>query len=237
MSGCGGRARLADEPCLEVRTKARIIRVATAVGDILARAWNLHAPFPSCRGEAMSLFWGAAATRKACRRSPQWFSPDLWRGGESGWGWKKLLDRVFFDANVVFSGLYAPGGPPARLLDAYVENRIVMVLSQQVLTELVRTLQAKIPRALPALYLLLSTNPPEILEDPPLAAIAQWARVVHPADAPIVAAATAGQVECLVTGNAWHYRGGMQAAAAAGLSIVTPGEMVAVLEGGEESGS
>lgn len=62
--------------------------------------------------------------------------------------------RVFFDSNVIFSGLYSREGPPARLLEAYTRGRLEMVISQQVLAEVVRTLEAKIPQALPVLYLL-----------------------------------------------------------------------------------
>ncbi len=134
--------------------------------------------------------------------------------------------RVFFDTNVIFSGLYAQGGPPAKLLDAYVEQRLVMVVCQQILTELIRTLQEKLPQALPSLYFLLASIPPEILNDPPPAVIARWAQVIHASDAPILAAALSGQVEYLVTGNIRHFG---RAGSIPGLAIVTPAQLVAEL--------
>lgn len=63
--------------------------------------------------------------------------------------------RFLFDTNVIFSGLYSPHGPPGRLLDRYADGELAMVVSRQVLGELVRTVENKLPQALPALYLLL----------------------------------------------------------------------------------
>ncbi len=137
--------------------------------------------------------------------------------------------RVFFDTNVIFSGLHVQGGPPARLLQAYVEGHLVMIVSSQVLEELVRTIQIKLPHALPRLYLLLASNPPEILANPDEHDVARWTQVIHPADAPILAAAVAAQVDYLVTGNTRHFVDDPAVAGQSGLRIVTPAQLVNLL--------
>jgi putative PIN family toxin of toxin-antitoxin system len=137
--------------------------------------------------------------------------------------------RVFFDTNVIFSGMYAQSGPPARLLHAYAEGRLIMVLSSQVLEELVRTIRIKLPHALPGLYLLLASNPPEIFADPDEDDVARWTQVIHPADAPILAAAAAARVDYLVTGNTTHFVDNRAVAGQSGLRIVTPAQLVNLL--------
>jgi predicted nucleic acid-binding protein len=137
--------------------------------------------------------------------------------------------RVFFDTNVIFSGVYAQSGPPARLLHAYAEGRVIMVLSSQVLEELVRTIRIKLPHALPGLYLLLASNPPEIFADPDEDDVARWTQVIHPAGAPILAVAAAAEVDYLVTGNTRHFIHDPTVASQSGLKIVTPAQLVQLL--------
>jgi len=137
--------------------------------------------------------------------------------------------RVFFDTNVILPGLYAQGGPPARLLHAYAEGRLIMVLSSQVLEELVRTIQIKLPHALAGLYLLLASNAPEIFADPDEDDVARWSQAIHPTDAPILAAAVAAHVDYLVTGNTRHFVDNPAVAGQSGLSIVTPAQLANLL--------
>jgi putative PIN family toxin of toxin-antitoxin system len=138
--------------------------------------------------------------------------------------------RVFFDTNVIFSGLYREGGPPAELLDSYAANKLTLVVCGQVLEELVRTIEEKIPQALPALYLLLSSTPPEIVADPGAEEVTRWAQIIHQEDAPILAAAIAAEVDYLVTGNTKHFIADPEVARKSGLTIVTPAQLVDVLE-------
>lgn len=83
--------------------------------------------------------------------------------------------------------------------------------------------------ALPALYLLLSTSPPEVIEDPPPAEIARCARLIPAPDAPILAAAIVAQVDYLVTGNTRHFALSSELVGQAGLAIVTPSQLVSLL--------
>ena len=109
--------------------------------------------------------------------------------------------RVFLDTNVIFSGLYSDSGPPARTLRLHAQRLILIVISRQVLAELVRTLRRKLPAALPALRTFLLNAPPEVIPDPPHGAVATLQPSVNPMDAPIIAAALSSGAEFLVSGD------------------------------------
>ena len=63
--------------------------------------------------------------------------------------------RVFLDSNVLFSGFHSPTGPPGIILRCFVEGKLVVVVSKQILQEVVRTLRKKLPEALWRLLLML----------------------------------------------------------------------------------
>jgi len=52
------------------------------------------------------------------------------------------------------------------MLEHFIEGRLRMVVSQQVLDEVIRATKAKLPEALPALRNLLVNAPPEVWKDP-----------------------------------------------------------------------
>ncbi len=133
--------------------------------------------------------------------------------------------RVFLDANVIFSGLCSAQGAPAVLLKLFVEGRLRVVISQQVLEEVVRTIGRRLPEALPSLRKLLLSVPPEIAEDPPPEDIAFWAQVVHADDAGVLAAAVAARPDYLVTGDR-HFFANPGIAEKSGLRIVTPAQFL-----------
>ena len=47
--------------------------------------------------------------------------------------------RPFVDTNVLYSGLYSSRGAPAELLKRHADGKLTIVISRQVLEELVRT--------------------------------------------------------------------------------------------------
>ena len=109
--------------------------------------------------------------------------------------------RVFLDTNVIFSALYSPTGPPADILRLHIDGRIQMVVSQQVLEELAHTIAAKLPAAAAAVQTLLFSAPPEVVPDPPLAAVKRRSQLVGPLDAPVIAAALEAGADYFVTGD------------------------------------
>jgi len=100
--------------------------------------------------------------------------------------------RPFFDTNVLFSGLYSSRGAPAELLRRHVDGTIAIVISRQVLEELVRTVNNKAPRVTPLLHRFLSSTPPELTADPLDAQVKRVSAFLNTTDAPILARANPG---------------------------------------------
>jgi len=142
----------------------------------------------------------------------------------------KPKPRVFLDTNVIFSGLYSSKGAPGILLELFVKGEINVVVSQQVLEEVVRTIKEKLPEALPALRRLLVNMPPEVMPDPSPEEIKHWAGKLSTADAAILAAAVAAQPDYFITGDN-HFLQNRNIIEKAGLHIVTPAQFLELLEG------
>jgi putative PIN family toxin of toxin-antitoxin system len=137
--------------------------------------------------------------------------------------------RVFLDTNVIFSALYASVGAPNAILEAYLRGQIEVVVSRQVLEELVRTVRQKRPQLVTRLYFFLQQAPFEVQPDPSPDEVTRWEQVIHSADAPILAAAIAARPDFLITGNKRHFTS--EVATLAGLEILSPSEFVEILTG------
>ncbi len=133
--------------------------------------------------------------------------------------------RVFLDSNVIFSGMYSSAGAPGVILERFIEGKLSVVISQQVLDEVVRTIKEKLPEALPALRRLLMSAPPEITKDPAPEEVTRWAETVHIEDARILAAAIAAQPDYMVTGDR-HFLEDPGIAQKSGLHILTPAQLL-----------
>jgi uncharacterized protein len=142
--------------------------------------------------------------------------------------------RVFLDSNVVFSGLYSPEGAPGAILEHFVKGSIRVVVSQQVLEEVVRTIRAKLPGALPALRELLMSVPPEVVADPGPQDIKYWMKKLPLGDAAILAAAIGAQPDYFVTGDK-HFTEDQSIARETGLQIVSPADLLRLLEQDNEA--
>jgi len=125
--------------------------------------------------------------------------------------------------------LYSSEGVPGIILERFIEGKLRVVISQQVLEEEVRTIKEKLPEGLPSLGRLLVSVPLEIREDPDPEEVARWAEVIHPEDAGILAAAVAVQPDYLVTGDK-HFFENPSIVERTGLQIVTPAQFLARLE-------
>ena len=144
----------------------------------------------------------------------------------------KPKPRVFLDSNVIFSGLYSPQGAPGIIIERFVKGSISVVVSQQVLEEVIRTVKEKLPKVLPVLRKLLVNTPPEVIADPKLPDIESWTKKLQLGDAAILAAAVAAQPDYFVTGDR-HFIGNQGIADEVGLHIVTPAQLLELLERGE----
>jgi len=141
--------------------------------------------------------------------------------------------RVFLDSNVIFSGLYSPEGAPGIILEHFVKGSVRVVVSQQVLEEVVRTVRAKLPDALPTLKRLLVSIPPEVMADPGREEIERWMKKLPLGDAAILAAAIGAQPDYFITGDK-HLTQSPAIGDEAGLRIVIPAHFLELLERDDE---
>ena len=143
----------------------------------------------------------------------------------------KRKPRVFLDSNVIFSGLYSPRGSPALILEHFVAGDISVVVSQQVLEEVVRTIKEKLPDALPVLRRLLISTPPEVTADPQLEAIKRRKWKLSTADAAVLEAAITTRPDYFITGDN-HFLDDPHLAEGTDLHIVTPAGFLKILKQG-----
>lgn len=141
----------------------------------------------------------------------------------------KSKPRVFLDSNVIFSGLYSPEGAPGIILAHFVRGSISVVVSPQILEEMIRTVKEKLPGSLPALRRLLVNTPVEVAPDPELSDIKHWTKKLHLGDAAILAAAITAQPDYFITGDR-HFIDNPDIVKEAGLAIVTPAQFLKVIE-------
>jgi putative PIN family toxin of toxin-antitoxin system len=129
------------------------------------------------------------------------------------------------DTNVLFSALYSDKGPAGEILDYFINGKLNVVVSQQVLEELIRNIKVKLPQALPVFQSLLVNAPPMIIKNPSSMEIAEWGKVINFEDAGILASAVSVQADYLLTGDR-HFFENPQIARKSGLRIVTPAQFL-----------
>ena len=108
------------------------------------------------------------------------------------------------------------------------DEKVQIIVSEQVITEVERNIARKVPKALPyARALILAANI-RIVRDPHLEEVLQhqdW--VSHAADVSILVAAVSSRVDFLATLNTKHFLEDPQVANRSGLRIGTPGDALA----------
>lgn len=136
---------------------------------------------------------------------------------------------VFLDSNVIFSGLHTPGGPPGSVLRHMLDGRITVIVSQQILEEVVRTFKKKLPRALPALSEFLLSSPLEVIRDPGPEEVLRWTDMLNEGDASILAAAITSNPAFFVTGDS-NFLNNSLLKRKSGLVICSPSQLLENLE-------
>lgn len=139
------------------------------------------------------------------------------------------MNRVFLDANVLFSAAISSGGASRaifELADQY-PDILNLVVSEYAITEALSNLQQKRPEAVSGLLALLdglrfTHEPPEILVD------RLKEMVSDPKDVPIVAGAVWAEADLLVTGNSRHF-GRLYGTHVGGCLILPPRDAIDLL--------
>lgn len=134
--------------------------------------------------------------------------------------------RVFLDSNVWFSAFYGSKNCE-RLVDAFKQEKISVVISQQILQETTRNFKEKIPFQLPNFKKFILGNPPEIVSDSESSSLIIKTLVAEE-DQPIIAAAIVAKVDYFITGNIRDFQR-EQLEKLTSIKILTPKEAVKTL--------
>jgi hypothetical protein len=130
--------------------------------------------------------------------------------------------RVFVDADVLFAGSASPSEHGASLVVLRMAEitLIEAYTSQQVLNEVERNLEAKLPQALPAFRLLVSRCL-KIVPDPSPVDVQDQDGLAEATDLPLLVAARQAGCAWLVTFNTRHYQPGHPA-----VQVLPPGDFL-----------
>jgi predicted nucleic acid-binding protein len=130
--------------------------------------------------------------------------------------------RIFIDADVLFAGAASPNEHSAsNLLLRMAELTLIeAITSIQVITEVERNLQGKMPKALPAFQLLVSRCL-RVVADPDPAELAEFFGLANSEDLPILVAAVREECSLLATFNVRHYQPGHPS-----ITVLKPGDLV-----------
>jgi putative PIN family toxin of toxin-antitoxin system len=107
--------------------------------------------------------------------------------------------KVVFDTNVFVSGIFF-GGPPRKILEAWRDGKIQLLLSPMILEEyqrVMRELAVQFPDIEVEALLDFLIVHSEIVLPPPLPPVIQ----VDPSDDKFLECAVAGEAACIVTGD------------------------------------
>ena len=129
--------------------------------------------------------------------------------------------RVFLDSTIIVAALYSAEGPAGTILEHFVDGKLMVIISQQVLEEVIQTINENLPEALPIFRRLLVSFPPEVVKNPSPADIANWAQIIHPEAAAILAAAVAAQPDYFISEDKGFFEN-PEIAQKSGIHILTP---------------
>ncbi len=130
--------------------------------------------------------------------------------------------RIFVDADVLFAGAASPNEHSASLVILRMAEitLIEALTSEQVITEVKRNLEEKIPAALPAFQMLVSRCL-HVVSDPTRDEITALSQAADPKDLPILAAAVREGCLYLATYNIRHFQPGAKS-----VKVLKPGDLV-----------
>jgi len=139
--------------------------------------------------------------------------------------------RVFMDASVFFAALYSSQGAARDLIRLAFEEKVRLIVSQDILDEVARNILKKAPHMATLYDLLLTTMDLEIVDAPPQDIVEQAVEYVTEKDAHVIAAALEAKPDYLVTYDQKHLLGRPEVAERSGLKIVTPDVVVRTIQG------
>ena len=133
---------------------------------------------------------------------------------------------IFTDTNIWFSALYGSANCE-KILQAHLSGKVKITISEDVLTELIRTVKTKAPQALKTLERLLRISPP-IISRKVIGIPRKYLNLADSKDLPILLAAHEAGVKVFVTGNIKDFNQAL-VEKKLGIKIITPKQAVQLL--------
>lgn len=133
--------------------------------------------------------------------------------------------KIFLDSSALMAGIISTSGASRALLLLGEDEKLLLLVSEQVIVEVERNIARKIPEAIPLAREMIRCAKVQIVRDPipsDVASHMHW--INHPADVPILVAAAKAKVDFLVTLNGKHFIENINVAKNRGLRIGTPGD-------------
>lgn len=112
--------------------------------------------------------------------------------------------KLFFDSSALISGLNSPAGGAGIILSAFLAGEFFIYISDQILEEVQRNIQAKFP-LLKERFLNFLLSQPKIVKKPSLKEIRKAYKIINSEDTPILAAAIKSKSDFLITWDKKHF--------------------------------
>ena len=133
--------------------------------------------------------------------------------------------NLFLDSSVLMAGIISSADASRVLLLLAESNQISLTISEQVLAETEHAIARKVLKALPSLRQAILASRARIVRDPSPEEVKMHLDLIsHPADLPILLAATKEKTDYLVTLNRKHFLDDPEVVNKSGLRIGTPGD-------------
>ena len=139
---------------------------------------------------------------------------------------------MFLDSSALIAGIVSAQGAARVLLLLGEDEKLILTVSEQVITEVERNLARKAPKTLPAAREMILRANARILKDPSPEEVRvhlDW--ITRPADVPILLVAARANVDFLVTLNTRHFIEDAQVSRRSGLRIGTSADALAWIRG------
>ncbi|MEW6623036.1 MAG: putative toxin-antitoxin system toxin component, PIN family [Bacillota bacterium] len=131
--------------------------------------------------------------------------------------------KVFLDSSVIIAGLASKKSGSYEILALAELNIIIPYISENVVTEVFRNIQKKIPGGMAYIYPLFKKLSFRLI-DPTKEDVEKAKKLINEKDAPVLAAAITGKVDWLLSLDKHFLKANMESKI--GFQICTPGEFL-----------
>ena len=133
--------------------------------------------------------------------------------------------KIFLDTSALIAGIASSKGSARAVLQLAEMGLIDIVVSQQIIIEADRNIEAKLPEMVNEFREYIQLLSPLLIEDPSPDEVRRYSSIINPEDAPILAAAVSSGANFLLTWDKKHFIN-RKIQLSSELKIATPGEFL-----------